>query len=263
MAEKADPKAHLEELKSTIENLKDYSVIHIQQERFGEEMGPKIKLKVKSSKGRLYIHILEGPKTNAEVIYRPSWNDGKARVHKGSFPDFTVNVSPRGSLMMDKQHHSIEQLSFQSMFRTLLESAVRCEPMKGAGIQEVSSDRNDDGPNLTLELRAPWVEKSGTVSTDEDVWAFSKRMETDPYLILHNNGLKDFDDVSEGMQLKSPVCYATRTLLTLNRKSHLPVRLVTYDGKGNLYESYEWQELDVTTPLREIDFDPENKDYDF
>jgi len=259
-----DLKSHIFELKEAVDRLKDYSFDHIQKERFGDELGPLMKIRVKYSQGRIYLHMLEGPKQNAEVIFKPGWNDGKVKVHKGSFPDIAVSVQPHGSLMMDTQHHPVEFLDFQVIVNTLVASARRCERFPGAGIKEVASPTTQavDSDLITLELQAPWIEKENVVGQDEDIWSFAKRMGSDPYLILHNNGLKDIGDISSGMQLKVPECYATRTLLTLNRKTHLPVQLITYDGKGRLYETYDWQNFD-TKPLSDIDFDPDNQEYHF
>ncbi len=255
-----DPETTLLRLKSTVDGLHSYTVTHLQQERFGNEMGPKMKMKVKYSDGSLYVKMLEGPKKDAEVIYIPGKNDGKVRVHPGSFPDISLNLDPHGSRMMKEQHHPIEHLSFQHIVSSLAETAQRCRYFPGAGAKFLESENS---ARLNLELRSPWKEKKDKVKENEDIWSFSKRVASDPFLIIHSNSMTDLDDVSEGMELKIPLCYATKTLLTLNSNTYLPERLEMYDAKGEVYERYEWQDLDTKTILTQKDFDPKNKEYNF
>lgn len=243
-------------MKNAVDALEDYSFIHHQQERFKLELGPLIKMRVKFSKKHgTYLKILEGPKKGAEVIYRRGWNNNRVKVHPGSFPDITVNLSPRGSALMNGQHHSIEEAGFRNIVDRLLNSPEECK-------QNFSFQPGSEKTPIRFEFIAPWKVKLESVKKDEDLWSFSERFETDPYLILHINGLRNFDDTSEGTRLKVPTCYAPKTLLSLDPKTFLPMQLEIFDDQNHLYEHYHWTEVSAA-PMSALDFDPSNKEYDF
>jgi hypothetical protein len=251
-------------LKEAVDRLTEYSVIHIQQERFHQKLGPKIKMQVKFSKDRFYLSILEGPMKNAEVLYGLGWNSGKVKVHKGSFPDITVNLDPHGSRMLEDQHHPIEHLSFSHIVQSLYNSIQSCRNFPESSGKILSSKEGLSLSNqIQLELIAPWKERTEPILKDEDIWSFSKRVHADPFLILYSNQFDYSDSLSEGTSLKVPLCYATRTLLTLDSTTYLPRKMQTFDKAGNLYESYEWEDLNPAPGLKDIDFDPDNKTYRF
>jgi outer membrane lipoprotein-sorting protein len=63
--------------------------------------------------------------------------------------------------------------------------------------------------------------------------------------------------------MRIPLCYATRTVLVLDKNTYFPKKLESYGEKGDLYERYEWQNLNLNPNLTDLDFDPNNKEYDF
>ena len=249
------PDSFLKRLENSVRSLHSYAVTHSQIERFGNQLGPKMKMRSKHCHGRTYLKMLEGPKKDAEVIYVPGWNHGKVKVHKGSFPDLTLSLDPHGSLMMDDQHHPIEHGGLDYVVGTLVKTTRACRNFPGSTLRILNPQ--------TLELVAPWKEKMEQVLKDESIWSFATRLSSDPFLILQTNHIKDWDDVEQGMKLKIPTCYAGRTLLTVDPVNHLPRKLTTFDWKGQLYEEYEWQDLDRTTLISDADFDPKNRAYGF
>ena len=251
----------LTRLKTVSQGLTEYTVVHTQQEKFKDEMGPVIKMKIKFSKNKIYLKMLEGPMKNAEVIYKPNWNNGKAKVHKGSFPDLTLNLDPHGSRMLNHQHHPLEHLSFEHILQTLLEHAV----LESSHGPEISTriTKIDSEKAIRIELKSPWKEKTEAVKKDEDIWSFSKRVHSDPFLILANNKMNYDDDLDSDKSLSVPLFYSTRTVLEIDSETFLPKRLENYGRDGKLYEKYEWQNLNPTPLLTDADFDPNNKIYDF
>ncbi len=256
----------LDKFSAQVKGLGEYSVLHIQQERFKDGLGPQMKMAVKYSKGRFYLKMLEGPKAGAEVLYDPHWNGGKVKVHKGKFPDITVNLDPRGSRMLELQHHPIDHLSFLHIAQSLTKTIGKCRNLPGSSSRLVKVDTGNptqaDQP-ISIEFIAPWHTTHTKVKKDANIWDLAHSLSVDPFLFLHTNGLAFDDDLVEDAVLEVPHCYAPRTLLTVDAQTLLPRKLEAYNSQQQLYESYEWQNLDTRPQFKEIDFDPDNPNYHF
>jgi hypothetical protein len=61
-----------------------------------------------------------GPERNGqEVVWREGWNGGKLRAHRGSFPDFSVSLSPTGWLAMRGTRHPVTHVGFDTILAAL------------------------------------------------------------------------------------------------------------------------------------------------
>lgn len=259
----ADPQSLLDEMSRTANSLSGYRVKQVKRERVGDKLLPPETMTITYSRGRVYLHITGGPKQGAEAIYVPGWNGNKVRIHKGSFPDVTLNLDPHGSLLMDDQHHPIEHAGFDHLASTLLGNVRRAKE-RGEGQMRLAGETQVDGrPADVIELTTPWRTSPYVVQKGEDLWGLSRRLGVDPYVLLHENGLKRPSGLRAGATIQVPVYYGSRTVLAIDRASHLPSRLEVYDGKGRLYESYEWTGLDTRTQVSGADFDPGNPSYRF
>lgn len=256
------PKEMVALLAKATSELKEYTVTHIQRERFGNTMGPLIQMKLKYSHGKLYLHILEGPKKGAELLYVPGANDGKVKAHKGSFPDLTVNIGLHNHILLDGQHHSLEFSAFPSIVAKILKAVDTCFELPGASAGYLRDRPTQMGPSHTIELNSPWSETKVAIQKDETLWEFAKRTQADPFVILHSNGFESLGDFPSQGELKVPQCYATRTVIGIDAKTKLLTFLEIYDRDGKLYEAYRWEDLDLR-PLTDLDFDPSNPSYGF
>jgi hypothetical protein len=253
-----------QQVKATVLKNKSYSMIQTQQERFGNKMGPMIKTRVKYLNGRIYLKMLDGPKKNAEILYGPGWNDGDVKVHKGSFPDITVNFNPHHSILLEDQHHTIDHLGFQFIINQISDSLDNCHNASTNSLKMIETlQPGMSSSSYWVEFDGPWSERKETVRKGEDLWSFAKRVNMDPYVILHNNKLEEAGDISTGMTLMVPRCYANRIIFGVDKQTTFLSHLNTFDKQGRLYETYEWKEIDTKTPLSSKDFDPDNPEYHF
>ncbi len=262
IAQAAEPMEALSAMQAAASQLDGYSATQLKRERFGDQLGPAETLAVKFRRGRVYLHVLSGAREGAEALYVPGENDGKVRLHKGSFPDVTLNLDPHGSLVMDRQHHPIEHAGVTYVVETVMSNVQRADAAGEGHMRFLPPTAVQGRPADVIEMMTPFRTTRQTVQKGEDLWAVARRLRVDPGVLLHANGLKRPGSLSAGTVLQVPAYYGTRTVVTVDRQSHLPSRLEVYDGKGRIYELYEWSRFD-TTPLTDRDFDPDNPAYHF
>lgn len=88
----------------------DYTCIFYQQERIDGKLLPQQTIRMKFRKPfSVYMKWIKEPYKGQEIIYVHGWNNGKLRVHPGSFPDITVNLDPNGSLAMKDNRHPVTE----------------------------------------------------------------------------------------------------------------------------------------------------------
>lgn len=239
------------------------SVIQTHVERFGSRMGPSTRLLLKYDETRIYIKTLEGPRAGAEIIYAPGWNGNKARVRTGGFPDVTINLHPRSKLMMQGQHHSIEHASFAFLAQTLAVSLARGRAVEGFSAHYLGERQVGGRTAECVSLRCPWKVNRHLVEPGEDAWSLAERLAVPPQLLLQVNGFSKLSDVRPGRWITTPAYYGTGIDIALDRENLLPLRMTVYESDGVQYEDYAWSNLDLATPIGDIDFSPENPAYGF
>jgi hypothetical protein len=259
----SDPEALLGEMERAAAQLRDYTVRQTKRERFGDRLAPPVEMQVKHSRGRIYLHVLKGGREGAEAIWAPGWNKDRVRVHKGSFPDVTLNLDPHGAMMMAGQHHPIEHATLGHVVGAVLENVRRSVADPARNVRWVGETRVAGRPADVVELAVPYRVRQHVVEKGEDAWSVGKRFGVDAYLVVHANHLGDFDALRAGQPIVVPLYSGTRAVVSLDRATHLPSRLEVYDGAGQLYEQYEWSPPDTTTPITDADFDPANGYYGF
>jgi hypothetical protein len=105
-AEATDAWPLLQAMERAVGELGDYTTVLVKQERFGGRLEREQRLAVKWARPfRLYMKVLDGDNPGQEVLFVRGWNEDRLRVHKGSFPDITINLDPRGALATSRTHH--------------------------------------------------------------------------------------------------------------------------------------------------------------
>ncbi len=249
----------------TLATLEDYTGKIIRRER----LDGKIKRQYNAFKFarpfKVYLGFIK-PHRGREVIYVRGWNDNELRVHRGSFPDLTLNLDPEGSTAMKGNHHPITHFGLEYTVRASARN-LRLAIRRGEGEVRVT----DGG---TLFGRAVWrieatFPRSGyhvTARADETLWDISRRTGQDMFLILYSNQDKEYDDpddVDEGDRVFIPRYYGGRAEFNVSKDTGLPVKVVTWDWRGRLYECYEYPETDLNVGLTRNDFNPDNDEYGF
>jgi outer membrane lipoprotein-sorting protein len=255
----------IETAEKTLAGTKDYTAKLLRQERFLDGMKNQLNFFKFKKPFSVYLRFID-PFKGREVIFVRGWNDNELKVHKGSFPDITVSLDPKGGTAMERSHHPITQFGFANTLKMAAKN-LNLARKRGEGDIKVSDGGVVNGqPVWKIESRFPKGGRFVTAKDDETLWDISKRTGQDMYLLLYANQDRDYDepdDVDEGDKVFIPRYYGGRTEFYVTKKESIPVRVVIRDWRGRLYEQYDYTEIKRNVGLTRKDFDPDNKAYDF
>jgi len=259
--------AVVEEMTRAMAGVRDYTMTLVKRELFGKELAPEVCYLVKWQRPpRIYLKEIAGPREGQEVIYAPGWNKGRLKAHKGGFPDFTVNLDPRGRLAMGHAHHPILDVSVPHLVAVVADNLARARA-KGVGTIKVAGREELFGiPAVRIEVTAPATGTSPTLAPGQTLWDLADATGQSMYVILHANawrGWTQADHPQPGDAVIVPEFYAGRMTLWVDEKLELPVQVDLYDHEGRLYEHYEHHDLKIDVGLGDSDFDPKNPAYNF
>jgi len=255
----------LSKAEASVKNFKDYTGYMDKQERFiGEGLGKLEKTFFKFALPfKVYIKFLN-VYNGREAIYVLGRNDNEVKVHKGTFPDITVNLDPQGATAMEGNHHPATDFGLESTIR-ISAANLRKALKRGEGEFKVSDGGVVNGrPVWKIDAKFPKGGHFVTAKDDEELWHIAKRTGQDMYLIMYTN--KDYDepdDPDEGDKVFIPRYYGGRSELLVDKENFMPVKATTWDWSGKLYEMYSYYNMKFNVGLTDQDFNPDNKAYDF
>jgi len=247
--------------------LRSYTMTLVKRELIAKELEPEERFLVKWRRPRtIYLKEVAGLREGQEVLYVEGANKGRIKVHKGTFPDVTVNLDPRGRLAMGHAHHPVPDVSIPRFIELVAGNVARMRE-KGVGrIELVGREELFGAPVVKLELTTPPTGTSPTLAKGQTLWDLADSSGQSMYVILHANerrGWTQADHAQPGDAVIVPDFYAGRMTLWIDETLHLPVQADIYDHDGRLYEHYEHHDLKIDVPLTGADFDPKNPAYDF
>jgi outer membrane lipoprotein-sorting protein len=210
---------------------------------------------------KVYMKYITKPE-GQEVLFVRGENDNEIKAHKGSFPDFTVNLNPYGRMAMKDSHQPIltfgllKQIQIMGhIYRKAAAAGVRYT-VKDAGVFMGESV-------WEIEGKLPSTGKKVKVLEDENLWKFAKRVGQTMYVILHYNDIKSPSSIDEGDEIFVPDHYGSRVRYLIGKRSLMPLQETSWDHEGRVYESYDYPELELNAGLTDEDFNPDNEAYDF
>jgi hypothetical protein len=252
----------LKDSEEAIAKIKDYTVVMNKQERF-EDGIENATMEFKFQRPfKVYVKYRR-PHQGREAIYKPGWNDGEVKVHKGSFPDVTMNLDPYGSWAMDGNHHPITHFGMENTIKFSARN-MRKAQKRNEGTFKVTEGTLFGKPVWKIWATFPKGGHFTTTKEDETLWDISKRTGQDMFVIMWAN--KDYDepdDPDEGDKVFIPRYYCSRAEYFISKETKLPVKTISWDWAGRLYESYEYPEMKFDVGLTAKDFNPDNPKYDF
>jgi outer membrane lipoprotein-sorting protein len=217
----------------------------------------KVKLQVNPRK--VYLS-LKGP----EVLWIQGQNNGNALVNPGAFPYMNLNLDPYGSLMRKDQHHTIHEMGFQYLADILKDGMKKAGDKLDKYFQVVGEEKLNGRPCYKLMISFPdfaWV--SYTVKKGENLTTIARKLHVSEYMVLTNNPkISWYNDVKEGQVIKVPNAYGKLTILLVDKEMMLPVSNQVFDDQG-LFETYQYVDLKVNTPIADEEFTKDYKDYNF
>ena len=263
----ADAFAALEAMERATAGIRDYTMRLVKRELRGTELTPEETIAIKWQRPqRIYLHELAGPRAGQEVLYAPGWNKDRLRVHKGSFPDFNVNMNPYGAIAMAQSHHPVPEVSLVRLAEIVLDNVRRARARNVGSLTYGGHETLFGRPVVRLQATAPATGKSPTLEQGQTLWDVARATGQSMYVILHANRARGWwqaDTPKRGDAVIVPEFYAGRLVVWIDEKLGLPLQIDLYDHEGKLYEHYEHLDLEVNVGLTDADFDPKNPAYRF
>lgn len=257
-----DPEVLLRNMKPSWKKVTDMTAEMTKQELYGAKLNPEERIVIKFSKPfNVYIKYLTAPYKNREAIYKgKTFNGGQIKATNGSFPNVTVNLEIYGKTAMKDQHHPITHIGFDFAIKNTI---LQLDLAKEAGELDLKQTGTDkiDGRACT-KIEAKFNAKAGQEVQGQkgDTWfSLAEKYKSDYYVLIHNNPKK----TPSKDKIWIPKYYGSKMEFCIDDATGLPLKTTTWDHNGKVYEVYTYYKFKVNVGLKEIDFDPENEDYDF
>jgi hypothetical protein len=260
----ADSESLLRNMKPSWKKVTDYTCEIKSQVRSNGKLGAQQSYSLKFRKpGDIYTKKLTAPNKNAEAIYRgPSWNDGKLKANKGSFPNVTLSIELYNKMAMGEGIHPITHAPLNYIIDVMLRDFNKARTEGVDALKEIGAEKVDGRSctRVTFSTNA----KSGAWYTpqEKDSWlSLAKTNNIDEAALRYQNKGKKPNDPSASLWI--PGYYASKWEICVDDAIGIPIAYKNWDMEGNVFEVYAFEKLKVNTNLSDIDFDPENESYQY
>ena len=226
----------------------------------GKLMASESHIKMNASPRKIYIN-LDGP----ELLWLEGKNNGNALVNPNGFPYMNLNLDPLGNIMRENQHHTIHEVGF-SYFAGIIKNSIQLSGEKFDDYFKCMGSLIWNGYDcyyITAEY--PFFKyENYTVQKGETLVSIAKKLNVGDYMLLEINSDKvnNYHDVKVNQVIKVPNVYGNKLIIYIDKTLLVPRIIKVYDDKG-LYESYEYQDLQVNPSIPEEEFTKEYKGYKF
>jgi outer membrane lipoprotein-sorting protein len=258
-----DPTRILEEMISTIKNIKTIQFSIVQTERMqGILSNQADAVKMQMNPLKIYISA-ENPGKSYEVLWAQGTNNGNAWIHPGAFPYITLSLNPEGNTMK-LGHHSIFAINLNYLADLIID-AMNKGKKNFSEIAQYQGLYDVDGRlcykivlNYPTFKQLPYV-----VRKAEDLVSIAADHHVSEYMIFERNkNIKNYTDISPGQTILIPERYAKSIVLFIDKISKLPIIEMMYDDAG-LFERYEFRKIKVNPDFPENVFSKDNPEYHF
>ncbi|MES2285870.1 MAG: DUF1571 domain-containing protein [Bacteroidota bacterium] len=217
------------------------------------------KVKLQVSPRKLYISM-----AGQEVLWIQGANNGNALISPGTFPYINLNLDPMGSLMRKNQHHTIHELGMEYLAEILKDAMKNYAETLEKHFVILGEEKYMGRTCYKLSIAFPDFEWAPyIVKKNETIITIANKLHVSEYMILEKNPQADwYNDVVEGQVIQVPNAYAKLFLLMIDKELMVPISEKIYDDKG-LFETYEFYNLQVNTPIAAEEFTENYKDYHF
>ncbi|MBI4945525.1 MAG: DUF1571 domain-containing protein [Bacteroidetes bacterium] len=230
-------------------------------ERFkGKIISTESQIKLNTSPRKMYIY-LRGP----ELLWVKGKNNGNALINPNGFPYMNLSLDPMGSLMREKQHHTINEAGFD-YFADIIKSSINITGEKFDTyfkcVGTMTWDEHECYFIVAEYSNFKYVDY--TVQKGETLVTIGRKLKVSDYMLLEINADKvsNYHDVKPNQKIKVPNVYGSKMILYIDKELLVPRIIKVYDDKG-LFESYEYHDLQVNAKISEEEFTKDYKGYGF
>ena len=208
-----------------MEQVKDYEAVVVKREMIGDELETtQMQIKFRESPMSVYLKFID-PHPGREILFQPGKHNDNMLVHETGIASVvgSLEIEPEGSLAMKHNRYPITRIGLKNLLTLNIERWIRETRMDGVDVKYYPSAKIGD-------LNCKVVQITYAKKT-KDVRYQSSR-------------------------------------LFIDSQTNLPVRMQNWDfgaagAKPVLVEDYFYSNLKTNVGLKDVDFDPENPNYDF
>jgi len=234
------------------------------QERFnGEMITQQTAVKVVNVPFQVYLKQ-EFPKVGLEVLYVNGKNNNNAIINTNGFPWVNLTMNPMGSVMRDKQHHTLLKSGYTHVISILEHLEKKYDAAFNSLIKNHGEVIFDGKPCWKIVLNNPHFKYYFyTIMESETILTIADRDKLSEYMILElNPKVSDYSSVKPGQRIKVPNDYSPLLELYIEKKRMIPLMMKVQDEKG-LYELYEYYKVELNPIYQKDEFDKNFSEYNF
>jgi hypothetical protein len=250
------------EMFETSKNVKTLSYTMHKTERIsGELILQKSAIKFQKSPMKVYNKQLY-PKNGIEVLYDEA-NPKKAIVNTNGFPWVNLTLDPEGTIMRNKQHHTIKKTGYD-YFVSVLEHLYQKYGENTASMLKLDTTTFDKKPCWKVSFVNPhFAFEKYEVKKGEDLNTIAYRNKINEYLILEKNpSVKFYNDIKPKQIITITNDYSPKLELIIDKKLKLPLVIKVFID-NELFEQYEYYDVKINPKFSPEEFTTTYKDYRF
>jgi len=208
------------------------------------------------------VYLFQHKEGGSEILYNSSVNKEKAIINPGEFPYINLNLSPYGTIMRNKAHHTIFDADLKYTYDVVNNTIQKKSPNNKLiyhGLVKI-----DNNTLYKIELINKDCKKyKYTVKANEDLVSIAKEYKIGDYKILElNPSISFYDDVKAGDIILIPNYYSKSIIMYIDIKTYLPYVIKVFDEYG-LYESFKLKDLKININFSKDEFLESNPKYGF
>jgi hypothetical protein len=259
-----DPESLIKNMKPSWKKVTDYTCeSRVQQRVDGKLYDTQISTFKFRKATDMYAKRLNEPNKNAEAIWRgATWNEGKLKANKGSFPNISLSIDPYAKIALIDQNHPMPHFSLGYFIDLMLSDYNKARTEGVDAIKEVGTDKVDG--RACTKVNFSTNPKAGVWYTPQkkDTWlSIAKATGSDFTTLRYVNKGKKPGDTSA--KIWAPSYYASKWEICIDDASGLPLSYQNWDAEGNVFEIYSYHKVKINVGLTDLDFDPDNEAYGY
>ncbi len=206
---------------------------------------------------------LVNPAKKLEILYNSQTDADKALVKSPTLAFVSIKLDPTGNIMRKNQHYSIHELGFDFIIKALA-LIISKDPEGLANFTLHGKCIKNNRSCYLLEYNNNQFRYINyTVGNKETVSLIAGKLIVNEHIIRYKNNLiNDFSYLKSGSILKVPNLFLKRAVVYIDEKTMLPISISIFDEK-EMFETYDFTEIEVNKNFTEMDFNRKNKDYHF
>lgn len=199
----------------------------------------------------------------AEALYVQGDNNDEVLVNPNRMPWFNLNLDKYSMLIRKGHQFTIMQTGFVYINSTL-QNYYRRDTKKFLNLISLLNDTTCDNKScyrLQIDFAEfKWI--SYIPKQNETFSTIAAKYVLNDYMIMERNGKNSFNDVTPNHPIIIPNAFARKIVLTIDKKTMLPIEQIIYDDKG-LCSYIIFKSLAVNVPFAHDEFTKNFKGYGF